>query len=75
MDPAANGYDWRAASRDERIAICQFWDHNLQTQLGSSPGWRFFYSGLEEFYNTTEPTILQQRVGEVAAVLGLLAQQ
>jgi hypothetical protein len=69
----ANGYDWRRSTRAERIALCKQYDANLQKNLGSSPGWNFFCSGLEEFYNTNDDFILRQEVSDVATMLLLFA--
>lgn len=69
----ANGYDWRRSTRAERVALCKQYDANLQKHLGSSPGWNFFYSGLEEFYNTNDDFILRQEVSDVATMLLLFA--
>jgi len=70
----ADGYDWRRATREEKIAFCKRIEANSRKAKGHSPGWtwRYMYSNLEEFYSTTEPLVLQQRIVEIAAALSVV---
>jgi len=69
----ANGYDWWAATETERIELCKWFEANARRAGNTwSPGWRFDFAGLNEFYRTDEPFILEQRIAEVAAVLSLI---
>lgn len=70
----ADGYDWWAATETDRIELCKWMDANRQAVMGSSVGWRFPFNGLNEFYQTDEPLVLQQRITEVAAVLILTSE-
>lgn len=66
----ANGYDWWAASEAERIELCRWWEANVRRAGDKSyPGWQSVFVGLNEFYRTDEPFILQQPISEVAVLL------
>ncbi len=69
----ANGYDWWAATEADRIELCKWWDANQRKVMGGPARWRYVFDGLNEFYRTDEPLILQQKISEIAAMLSLLA--
>jgi tetratricopeptide (TPR) repeat protein len=69
----ANGYDWWAATETDRIEVCRWMDANYRDVMGGPVRWRFLFDGLNEFYRTDEPLILQQKISEIAAMLSLLA--
>lgn len=65
----ANGYDWWAATEMDRVELCRWMEANQRAATGSSVGWRFLFDNLNEFYQTDEPLILQEKIIEVAAIL------
>ena len=67
----ANGYDWRAATESDKVELCKWMDANNRAVMGDSTSvdWRFLFSGLNEFYQSDDPFILEQKIAEVAAVL------
>jgi hypothetical protein len=70
----ANGYDWHLALESDKIALCKWMSRNVLGAFGSAPEWRYFYSGLNEFYNTTDSFILEQKIDSIAGGLLLLYQ-
>jgi len=70
----ANGYDWHLALESDKIALCKWMSRNVLNAFGSAPEWLYFYSGLNEFYNTTDPFILGQKIDSIAGGLLLLYQ-
>ena len=70
----ANGNDWWAATETDRIELCKWMDANRRATMGNSVGWRFLFNGLNEFYQTDEPLVLQQRITETAAMLILMSE-
>ncbi len=71
----ADGYDWRSASDADRTELCMWLAVNEQRAMGDSPGWVYYSAGLTAFYDTNEPFVLEQRILEIAAVLGLVSRQ
>ncbi|TKJ30158.1 MAG: hypothetical protein CEE40_05795 [Chloroflexi bacterium B3_Chlor] len=71
----ADGYDWRSATRADRTQLCRWLAGNELRAMGNSPGWSYYYDGLTAFYDTSEPIVLQQKISEMAAMLGLLSTQ
>ncbi len=69
----ADGYDWWAATEADRIELCKWWDANRRKVMGGPTRWHYVFDGLNEFYRTDEPLILQQKISEIAATLSLLA--
>ena len=69
----SDGYDWNAASEQDKIELCQWRDANLKRALGFSAGWRNCYDGLNEFYRTNDSFILGQDIGEVDTLLSALS--
>lgn len=68
----ATGYDWQAATETHRIELCEWMDSNQRAAMGSSAGWRSLHDGLNEFYGSGDPALLDQTILEMAAVLSIL---
>jgi len=57
-----NGYDWNAATYEERLGVCK----TICRRFGKDyMGW---FNFLSEFYDTTDRSILNLKVAEVAAM-------
>jgi hypothetical protein len=60
-----NGYAWNSANYEKRIALCK----KISAKIGKDFIW--WFGAFNAFYDTTEKTILEMKIKEVAPLLPL----
>jgi len=63
-----NGKDWRAASLTERQNFCKHVSVGLFLKNGKKVGWELVFDALQEFYNTDNQSLLEQKIIDISVL-------
>lgn len=67
IDASSNGYDWKRTSEDGRRQLTD----NMASRIGKHTG-SYYYDAINAFYNTDEPSILEQEISQIAGIAGVM---
>lgn len=65
-----NGHKWLEASYDARVSLCK----DIASRI-SKHDWKYYYEAVDNFYKTTDPNILSQKIATISAMASVMPSE
>lgn len=65
-----NGRKWREVSHEARRSLCE----DIVRRIGKH-NWEYYYEAIDAFYKTTDPKIMGESIGTIAAMASVMPSE